>query len=118
MDQDFKTIVTNWCEKNLSDGKAEMVAVSREELDRLHEVATKGCDILDSVVAGYSSLVIMLGNLRLEAERWGMDREAALYALILESPEMEELRKDVIRADDFLIGDYEDISREPGLECP
>ncbi len=35
MDQDFKTIVTNWCGKNLGDDKSEVVAVSRAELDRL-----------------------------------------------------------------------------------
>ena len=108
MDQDFKTIIENWCENNLSDGQAEdcqVVAVSKAELDRLHHTATRACDILDSLVGSYSLFHIMIGNLKTEADAMGFDREAALYTDILESTQMHELHDGIIKADDFLIGD-------------
>lgn len=105
MDQDFKTIVTNWCEKNLGDDKSEVVAVSKAELDRLHNTATRACDILDSLVGSYALFHIMIGNLKAEADAMGFDREAALYTNILESAQMHELHDGIVKADDFLIGD-------------
>ena len=105
MDQDFKTIVENWCAENLGDDKSEVVAISRAELDRLHYTATRACDILDSLVSSYSLFHIMIGNLKTEADAMGFDREAALYTNIIESVQMHELHDGVIKADDFLIDD-------------
>ncbi len=105
MDQDFKTIVTNWCEKNLGDDQSEVVAVSREELDRLHHTATRACDILDSLIGSYALFHIMIGNLKTEAEAMGLDSDVALYTSILESAQMRELHDGIVKADDFLIGD-------------
>lgn len=105
MDQDFKTIAEKWVNENLGDDKSEVVAISRADLDRLHNTATRACDILDSLVGSYSLFHIMIGNLKTEADAMGFDREAALYTNIIESAQMHELHDGIIKADDFLIGD-------------
>jgi hypothetical protein len=105
MNKDFKITQASFAETNLDP--TGWVAFPTDELNRLLATSTKACDILDSIVERYSSLHIMLGNLKAKADTMGFDREAALYTTILESLQMKALHDDVVMADDFLIGDLD-----------
>ena len=74
-------------------------------------INTEAGDIMDRMVSAFGYFYEMLESKKSEAEEWGMDREASMYAQILESPQMKLLDQEVARAEEFMCV-------ECPLECP